>query len=245
MLGKAGAQLSYPPHYCDQAFNPFLSRRVAGTHPGPAAHLPTSRDGSQQTPPALGGSRARPQGRCAPPTTSKQTPTRRMSVPPAPLPAPLRLPDPSASLSVLFPAPAQTTFGAHPGRPAPSPGGCAKISRRLDGWQFWGGPPESLDRGPRGRRRSRSATGQREAVPRPKMGVSGSGGETPELQRPTRAQSARLAGSAGATSTFWARPVRPPGAADARERGSGTGGWRFRMGCLGRCSGERRSRPGP
>ena len=66
--------------------------------------------------------------------------------PPAPLPAPLRLPDPSASLSVLFPAPAQTTFGAHPGRPAPSPGGCAKISRRLDGWQFWGGPPESLDR---------------------------------------------------------------------------------------------------
>ena len=168
-----------------------------------------------------------------------------MSVPPAPLPAPLRLPDPSASLSVLFPAPAQTTFGAHPGRPAPSPGGCAKISRRLDGWQFWGGPPESLDRGPRGRRRSRSATGQREAVPRPKMGVSGSGGETPELQRPTRAQSARLAGSAGATSTFWARPVRPPGAADARERGSGTGGWRFRMGCLGRCSGERRSRPGP
>lgn len=60
MRGKAGAQLSYPPHYCDQAFNPFLSRRVAGTHPGPAAHLPTSRDGSQQTPPALGGSRARP-----------------------------------------------------------------------------------------------------------------------------------------------------------------------------------------
>ena len=85
--GKAGAPLSYPPPHCDQAFNPFLSRPGAGTHPGPSAHLPTPRDGSQQTSPALGGSRARPQGRCAPPPppTSKQAPTRRMS---APLPAP-------------------------------------------------------------------------------------------------------------------------------------------------------------
>lgn len=235
MYGKDGTFPSFPPHNCYHAFNTFLSRLGLGTNPELSAHLHMPRDGSQ-TPSASRAPELCPKAAVATPDsqTDSNTPDVR-----SPTPTPLRLPDPSASLPLLFPALAQSTL--EPTQADQPPPRLLWQDLEITRWlAVLGGQPDSLDLGHRGFRRSLSVTEHREEVPRLKVGVSGSGlgGRRPQGCSSGR-ESSPLDSPAPRAPSLISSPAqrarREPRMHASTGAGQVAGG--FRMGCLGRCRG--------